>query len=312
MKVNYFSYYIKDNATGLSAFENICSIINNFCQFQDKNELAKDHKLKKLYLATTSIHSDVFYLMTPAVLGGLKAVNRLQGVIKDIVSLLGTDSLEKVAYLYIDPELPIIGFASGRGCADIDDLSFFIDEVLNTRKAKKKYTIKFKPIKSKISKGDAKKFKLITEAKVRIESNKAVSILSGLLSKEPSENMAVEVTIKRTDKKENIKEFIAPLLKSLSDKNDKNYAEVYLRAKADEFQSNVKEYILDSNGVIFDFLNPTLKSSMEEQLIEKRYKNQGVVDAANKIMASYSGRIPKSFDDEGWNKMKEIEFHKKR
>jgi len=124
--------------------------------------------------------------------------------------------------------------------------------------------------------------------------------------------MAVEVTIKRTDKKENIKEFIAPLLKSLSDKNDKNYAEVYLRAKADEFQSNVKEYILDSNGVIFDFLNPTLKSSMEEQLIEKRYKNQGVVDAANKIMASYSGRIPKSFDDEGWNKMKEIEFHKKR
>jgi len=310
MKVNYFSYSIDDASTGHSAFENISSIVDHYCEYQNKNLLAKDHKIKKLYLAKPLMHANVFYLMTPAPLGGFKAVDRLQGVIKDLVSVLGADSLEKVAYIYLDPKFPIIGFASGRGCADIDDLCFFINEIINDKKSKKRYAIDLKPIRNKVMKGDASNFKLITSARVRLESNKAKGILGGFLGKSPSDNMVVEVIVKRTDRKENIKDFISPLLDSLADKNDKSYAEVYLKAKADEFQSNVKEYMLDSSGVMFDFLNPNLKTTMEEQIVEKRYKNQEVVEATNGIVSSFSDRVKASFNDSDWDKMKEADFHK--
>ncbi len=89
--------------------------------------------------------------------------------------------------------------------------------------------------------------------------------------------MEVQIIVKRKDRKENVKDYIQPLLSSLSSSNDKEYAEIYFRAKADEFQSNVKEFILDQNQNIFDIINPHLKAKIEEQILEKRYKNQVVI-----------------------------------
>ena len=307
MKVNYFAYCIKDNSTGFTAFENISDIINLYCLHKNKLELSKDRSLKKLYLAKPEIYNDVYYFMTPAVLAGYKAVDRLSGIVNDLVSILGTDSLEKVSYVYIDPTLPILGLASGRGCADIEDLIFFVESILNEKNKKQRYKIQTNALKSEISKSSASDFKLITEAKIKLNNARAVDVLSGFIGKSPSENMEVEIKIKRTNKKENIKDFINPLIKKINNDIDKEYAEIYFRGKATELQSNIKDYLLDSSGNIFDVINPNIKMSMEEQIIEKRYRNQEVVDAFDNHFNSFNGRILENFDSRDWINMLEKE-----
>jgi len=309
MKLNYFAYTITDSSNSKVYFENISIILKLFCEFRNKIVFEKDRGLKKLYLATPSIYNDIYYLTTPAIVTAYKAVDRATGVVNDLSSVLGKDSLEKVTYFYVDPHNPIIGITEGKGGADIDDLQFFINEILNHDLITKRFKFELAILKIKIKANSASKFKLITEARVKLNNNSVSDVISGLFGKEPSDNMEVEVIVKRKDRKENIKDYIEPLLTSLETPGDKDYAQVYFRAKADEFQSNVKEFILDKNQNIFDIINPHLKAKIEEQIIEKRAKNQVVSSEYENFAASFEGRIEDVISDETWDMMKTEDYH---
>lgn len=310
MKLNYFTYRITDNKNQQVYFDNISDIIKNFCLHRKKSLFEKNKGLKRLYLAMPSSFDGIYYLTTPAIATAFKAVNRATGVINDLASVLGKDSLEKVTYFFIDPKHSIIGVTEGKGNADIDDLQFFINEIINQDFQSHIYTFELCTLKIEIKSTSATKFKLITEARVKLNNDSVGDVINGLFGKNPSDNMEVQIIVKRKNRKENVKDYIQPLLSNLSASNDKEYAEIYFRAKADEFQSNVKEFILDQNQNIFDIINPHLKAKIEEQILEKRYKNQVVESELNSYAQKFTGRIHSGIMDPVWNELKTENYHK--
>ncbi|EBW1354190.1 hypothetical protein HFW09_003335, partial [Salmonella enterica] len=285
-------------------------IIKNFCLHRKKSLFEKSKGLKRLYLAMPTSFDGIYYLTTPAITTAFKAVDRATGVVNDLASVLGKDSLEKVTYFFIDPKHSIIGVTEGKGNADIDDLQFFINEIINQDFQSHIYTFELCTLKIEIKSTSATKFKLITEARVKLNNDSVGDVINGLFGKEPSDNMEVQIIVKRKDRKENVKDYIQPLLSSLSSSNDKEYAEIYFRAKADEFQSNVKEFILDQNQNIFDIINPHLKAKIEEQILEKRYKNQVVISELSTYAQKFTGRIHSGIIDPVWNDLKTESYHK--
>ncbi|HEI9925065.1 TPA: hypothetical protein SML54_002902 [Serratia marcescens] len=312
MKLNYFTYRITDNRNQQIYFDNISEIIKNFCLHRKKPLFEKNRGLKRLYLAMPSSFDGIYYLTTPAITTAFKAVDRATGVVNDLSSVLGKDSLEKVTYFFIDPKLSLIGVTEGKGNADIDDLQFFINEIINQDFKSQIFTFELCTLKIEIKSRSASKFKLITEARVKLNNDSVADVINGLFGKEPSSNMEVQIIVKRKDRKENVKDYIQPLLTSLSTSDDKDYAEIYFRAKADEFQSNVKEFILDQNQNIFDIINPHLKAKIEEQILEKRYKNQVVISECNAYAQKFIGRIHSTITDSLWNEIKTENHHKTR
>lgn len=310
MKLNYFTYTITDNHNSKVYFENIAEIISLFCLHRKKPLFEKNRGLKRLYLAMPAIAQDIYYLTTPAVATGYKAVNRASGIVNDLSAVLGKESLEKVTYFYVDPSNPIVGVTEGKGGADIDDLEFFINEILNEDLFEHRFKFQLFILKIEIKAKSATKFKLITEARVKLNNNSVSDVINGLFGKDLPENMEVEVVVKRTDRKVNVKDYIEPLLSHLGSASDNEYAQVYFRAKADEFQSNIKEFILDKNQNIFDIINPHAKTKIEEQILEKRYKNQVVTSECNTYISSFAGRVEKTISDEKWNIMKTEGYHK--
>ncbi|HGE8526219.1 MULTISPECIES: hypothetical protein [Serratia] len=274
--------------------------------------MKKNRGLKRLYLAMPSSFDGIYYLTTPAITTAFKAVDRATGVVNDLSSVLGKDSLEKVTYFFIDPKLSLIGVTEGKGNADIDDLQFFINEIINQDFKSQIFTFELCTLKIEIKSRSASKFKLITEARVKLNNDSVADVINGLFGKEPSSNMEVQIIVKRKDRKENVKDYIQPLLTSLSTSDDKDYAEIYFRAKADEFQSNVKEFILDQNQNIFDIINPHLKAKIEEQILEKRYKNQVVISECDAYAQKFIGRIHSTITDSLWNEIKTENHHKTR
>ncbi|HGM5322557.1 TPA: hypothetical protein ACKP12_002708 [Serratia marcescens] len=312
MKLNYFTYRITDNRNQQIYFDNISEIIKNFCLHRKKPLFEKNRGLKRLYLAMPSSFDGIYYLTTPAITTAFKAVDRATGVVNDLSSVLGKDSLEKVTYFFIDPKLSLIGVTEGKGNADIDDLQFFINEIINQDFKSQIFTFELCTLKIEIKSRSASKFKLITEARVKLNNDSVADVINGLFGKEPSSNMEVQIIVKRKDRKENVKDYIQPLLTSLSTSDDKDYAEIYFRAKADEFQSNVKEFILDQNQNIFDIINPHLKAKIEEQILEKRYKNQVVISECDAYAQKFIGRIHSTITDSLWNEIKTENHHKTR
>ncbi|BBG67648.1 hypothetical protein [Serratia marcescens] len=312
MKLNYFTYRITDNRNQQIYFDNISEIIKNFCLHRKKPLFEKNRGLKRLYLAMPSSYDGIYYLTTPAITTAFKAVDRATGVVNDLSSVLGKDSLEKVTYFFIDPKLSLIGVTEGKGNADIDDLQFFINEIINQDFKSQIFTFELCTLKIEIKSRSASKFKLITEARVKLNNDSVADVINGLFGKEPSSNMEVQIIVKRKDRKENVKDYIQPLLTSLSTSDDKDYAEIYFRAKADEFQSNVKEFILDQNQNIFDIINPHLKAKIEEQILEKRYKNQVVISECDAYAQKFIGRIHSTITDSLWNEIKTENHHKTR
>lgn len=80
---------------------------------------------------------------------------------------IGKDSLEKVT-TFIDPKHSIIGVTEGKGNADIDDLQFFINEILNQDFSITYLYLRACTLKIEIKSTSATKFKLITEARVKL------------------------------------------------------------------------------------------------------------------------------------------------
>lgn len=310
MKLNYFAYTITDNNDSNIYFDNISDIIKSFCLGRERALFEKNKGLKKLYLAMPSTIQNIYYLTTPAVITAYKAVNRASGIVNDLSAVLGKESLEKVTYFYIDPSYPIIGITEGKGGADVDDLQFFINEILNHGLSSQRFSFKISTLKVEINAKSATKFKLITEARVKLNNTSVKDVVNGLFGKDLPENMEVEVVIKRTNRKENVKDYIAPLLTKLEESNEKNYAQIYFRAKADEFQSNIKSFILDKNQNIFDIINPHAKMSIEDQIIDKRYRNQVVTGECEAFIKEYTGRIKMTFSDNLWMMMKTEAYHK--
>ncbi|EBK4232102.1 hypothetical protein DLP89_20635, partial [Salmonella enterica] len=67
---------------------------------------------------------------------------------------------------------------------------------------------------------------------------------------------------------------------------------------------------LDKNQNIFDIINPHAKMSIEDQIIDKRYKNQVVTDECEAFIKEYTGRIKMTFSDNLWMMMKTEAYHK--
>ncbi|EAR9535576.1 hypothetical protein E4X27_21295, partial [Salmonella enterica] len=57
-------------------------------------------------------------------------------------------------------------------------------------------------------------------------------------------------------------------------------------------------------------INPHLKAKIEEQILEKRYKNQVVISELSTYAQKFTGRIHSGIIDPVWNVLKTESYHK--
>ncbi|GAA0820722.1 hypothetical protein GCM10009111_26630 [Colwellia asteriadis] len=312
MKLNYYAYTITFKDTGKICNICISDIVEVYCKHQSKKSILEkyhDKSSKNLYFAKAEIYPDVYYLMVPASLANYRTLNKGSGVIKDLNEVLEDgDSLEKVTYIHFDKSKPIIGVTSSLGGASVDDLEYYLNEILNGIYGPdiKKYQLKVIPLQSEVSKSSVGKLKLISQANVILNGKTSMNgILSGLLaSNTPDNNVEISISVKRTGIKNGIEKDIKPLLDLIqSDTNGKEFAEVHLRAKQNSLQENIKDYFLDHSMILFDIINPYLKASIEMQIQDKRYANQSIVDAYNAYIEGVSDRITTDHSCSNWSKL---------
>lgn len=318
MKLNYFTYTITFKESGQVSNICIADIIDCYCSYQ-KNEAIlekfNESTSKKLYFAKAEAYSDIYYLMVPASLANYRSLNKGSGVIKDLDDVLDDgDSLEKLTYVHFDDKKPILGVTSSLGGASVDDLQYYLNEVINGIYVEgiEKYHLQIIPLQNEVGKESVSKLKLISQASVILNGSTAIGgIFSGLLTSNTSDsNVEIGLTIKRTGSKKGIEKDIGPLLKLIeSDTNDKEFKEVHLRAKRNSLQENIKDYFLDKSAIIFDLINPYLKTPIESQVKGKRYENQSIIEAYDAYIASLGDRISATTSCQEWPRLKKIKTY---
>lgn len=308
MKINYFTYTIDFLAPGLKSKICISDILNLFCSYtQKQSELEKTIPNGKTLYFAKSIQPNVYYLLTPALLNDYKSLNKSKGVISDLQSYLGTDSLEKVTYIYVDPKEPVLGISSSLGGANVDDLTYYLDEVLNISNKSNEYQICLEPLSDSVKRTDITNLTLVTEAGVTLSDHSAtkqkVCALFGLGS---LDNAKIEIKIKRSNQNVNITKELTPLLKTLSGNQSKQqFMDAHLRAKRNHLQATIKDYQLDHSSILFDTVRPTSKRPVEEQIEEKASRNADIRQHAAEHFKNVYSNIKQQAHCGRWSKLQD-------
>ncbi|MDN4705718.1 hypothetical protein QYZ41_07960 [Vibrio parahaemolyticus] len=291
-------------------------IVDIFCQYQtNRASLVKVNKVteKELYFAKADSFDTVYYLMTPTDLHEYRSLNKTSGTITDLKTLIGTDSLEKVTYVHIDDKKPVIGIASSRGGATFEDLEFYLNEVLNGLSSDTPYEISLKPLKSGVDRQDVKKLKMITQAKVVLDSGSGqmAKFAKLLTNNKASNNLEIEVTFKRSNAQANsIEKDIEPLLSIIeTDSGNNEFVHAYFRGKRDSLSEQVKDMYLDHSLVLYDMIVPKVRVSIEEQIEVKRYSNQQVDTLTDEFFASRKKKLKDTIPCTNWDKLKDAKSY---
>ncbi|EME9800764.1 hypothetical protein ACUNB6_000009 [Vibrio alginolyticus] len=316
MKLNYYTYTIKFKSSGTTCKICVKDIIDFYCAYQ-KNQaiLEKTHQntSRKLYFAKAASYLSVYYLMTPAQLQNYRKLDKASGTIEDLQSIIGNASLEKVTYVHLDDQLPVIGIASSHGGATEDDVEFYLNQILNGLLSTPEYTLELKPINSGVSKSNVKNINLVSEAKVlmRNDSNQFSKLGSFLNASSSTDNLEIEIRVKRkAHSKADIKAQIDPLLEIIkNDPNNSDFAEVYLRGKAHSAQETIKDILLDQTMILFDVLYPKSGNTIEAQIQDKSYANGQVNTLANQEFSKYSSKLQTSAPCPNWINLKNKNFY---
>ncbi|EJG0778055.1 hypothetical protein C4G25_RS04330 [Vibrio parahaemolyticus] len=316
MKLNYYTYTIKFKSSGTTCKICVKDIIDFYCAYQ-KNQaiLEKTHQntSRKLYFAKAASYLSVYYLMTPAQLQNYRKLDKASGTIEDLQSIIGNASLEKVTYVHLDDQLPVIGIASSHGGATEDDVEFYLNQILNGLLSTPEYTLELKPINSGVSKSNVKNINLVSEAKVlmRNDSNQFSKLGSFLNASSSTDNLEIEIRVKRkAHSKVDIKAQIDPLLEIIkNDPNNSDFAEVYLRGKAHSAQETIKDILLDQTMILFDVLYPKSGNTIEAQIQDKSYANGQVNTLANQEFSKYGSKLKTSAPCPKWADLKNQNFY---
>lgn len=312
MKLNYYTYTVKFTKTGKTRKICIKDIVDVFCQYQtNKAILLKKNKVteRDLYLVRSGVKDSVYYLMTPTDLHQYRSLDLASGKVTDLKKLIGSDSLEKVSYIHIDDSQPVIGIASTRGGATDEDLAFYLNQILNGLSTNEPYELTLKPLKAGINRSDVKKLKMISQAKVVLDSGSGQTsqLAKFFTGKKANSNLEIEISIKRTSAQANsIEKDIQPLLDIIEkDTSNQQFAAAYFRGKQNSLAESVKDMHLDKSLVLYDMILPKAKVSIEEQIEVKRYSNPQVDALTDNYFNSMAKKIKSTIPCQDWKKLKD-------
>ena len=311
MKLNYYTYTVKFTKKG--KVRNICikDIVDMFCEYQkDKSLLEKNNKVteRDLYFAKADKFETIYYLMTPTDLHQYRSLDKTSGKITDLKTLIGSDSLEKVTYVHIDDKKPVIGIATSRGGSTDEDLQFYLNEILNGLSTDTPYELSLKPLDSGVSRTDVKNLKMITQAKVVLNSGSSqfmAKLAKLFTNNKANNNLEIEIIIKRTNAQANsIEKDIQPLLDSIAnDHENKQFTHAYFRGKRSSLSETVKDMYLDKSLILYDMVIPHARVSIEEQIEVKRYSNLQVDALTDDFFDARKQKIKATIPCELWDKL---------
>lgn len=311
MKINYYTYTIKFSSSGITCKVCVKDIIDLYCTYQkNRTILEKTHQKtsRKLYFAKASSYFSVYYLMTPTELHNYRKLDKASGTVEDLQSIIGNASLEKVTYVHLDDQQPIVGIAASHGGASEEDVEFYLNQVLNGLLSTPEYTLELKPLNSGIAKSNIKNINLVSEAKVLMRNDSIqFSKLSAFFNASSNtDNLEIEIRVKRkANSRTDIKAQIDPLLDIIkNDPNSSNFAEVYLRGKVHSAQETIKDILLDQTMVLFDMLNPKSGNTIEDQIEKKRYANSQVDTLADQEFSKYGAKLKTTVPCQNWVNLK--------
>ena len=312
MKLNYYTYTVKFTKKGKTRKICIKDIVDIYCKYQTDNAvLLKKNKVteRDLYLARSGSADSVYYLMTPTDLHQYRSLDLSSGKITDLKKLIGSDSLEKVSYIHIDDSQPVIGIASSRGGATDEDLAFYLNQILNGLSSGEPYELTLKPLKAGIDRSDVKKLKMISQAKVVLDSSSGQTsqLAKFLTGKKANSNLEIEISFKRTNAQANsIEKDIQPLLDIIEkDSSNQQFTAAYFRGKQNSLAETVKDMYLDKSLVLYDMILPKAKVSIEDQIEVKRYSNPQVDALTDAYFSSLAKKIKDTIPCPDWKKLRD-------
>lgn len=311
MKLNYYTYTIKFKSSGTTCKICVKDIVDLYCAYQ-KNQaiLEKLHQKtsRKLYFAKASSYLSVYYLMTPTELHNYRRLDKASGTVEDLQSIIGNASLEKVTYVHLDDQLPVIGIAASHGGASEEDVEYYLNQVLNGLLSTPEYTLELKPINSGVAKSNVKNINLVSEAKVlmRNDSKQFGKLGAFLSASSNTDNLEIEIRVKRkAHSRADIKAQIDPLLEIIkNDPNSSDFAQVYLKGKAHSAQETIKDILLDQTMIMFDMIYPKSGNTIEAQIQDKRYANGQIDILANQEFSKYGTKIKTAAPCPNWANLK--------
>lgn len=310
MKLNYYTYTIEFKSSGDIYKASIKDIVDIFCKHQKKPNLLEKFNEKTsrvLYFAKATGYISLYYLMTPSELQSYKSLDKTTGTISNLSNIIGSSSLEKVTYIDMDDKEPIIGIASPQGASTSEDIEFYLNEILNGLSNSLRFELKLQPLSTQIKKKDIRKVKFLSEAKLlmRNDSSQFSSFASFLNPKTNGDNIEIEVKIKRKQHvSADIKKDVDPLLNLIeNDVNSSEFSEVYLRGKAQNLSENIKDIIFEKEMNLYDVINPSIKSPIENQIRDKRYKNTQIESLVRDYFSNLGNRVLTSPSSKDWIKL---------
>ncbi|EKZ9012605.1 MULTISPECIES: hypothetical protein [Vibrio] len=298
MKLNYYTYTVKFKTSGTTCKICVKDIIDLYCTHQKQQAILEKTNQKtsrKLYFAKAASYMSVYYLMTPTELHNYRKLDKASGTVEDLQSIIGNASLEKVTYVHLDDQLPVIGIAASHGGATEEDVEYYLNQVLNGLISSSEYTLELKPINTGIAKSNVKSINMLSEAKVllRNSSSQFSKLSSFFNAASNTDNLEIEIRVKRkAHSRLDIKQQIDPLLDIIkNDPSDRDFAEVYLRGKAHSAQETIKDILLDQAMIVFDTIYPKSGNTIETQIQDKRYANAQVDTLANQEFSQYGAKL---------------------
>jgi Intracellular sensor of Lambda phage, Abi component len=269
MKFNYYSYHIHNNKNDKRTIQPIFDLLKNFTAYNNphyKNSFK--HNGENIYL----IHSTgrLFLLIQTKDNEIIKKIDSASIEVSELHEMLNRDeSIGFASYVFIESNY--IAFASSISSPRIKAFTDFIRSIFGTLKLWD-FELILTPLQIQTSKADALKLPFIGKATIQVETQNSLgqhilSFINGS-AEDFKEIDSIEVII-RPKKSKEISSAVKKLIQAVP---DNNLNKMMLKAKGD-IHDRLVDYYIASKGIIFDTLEKSSETSINEELIKKTGEN---------------------------------------
>ncbi|MCK8083773.1 hypothetical protein [Vibrio sp. 1CM24A] len=283
MKVKYYFYYLKDKKHGKYLNYNVTKHLEAFC-------LSHGVVDSPVFIQNSDVDT-VFHMTLPTLPDQYAAVDRQNRKSQNIKDAIGkNNTLEKRTYLCLSESHPFFSLTSNLSGANDVDFQGYIQAILNTIESDR-YEFIYSPVYHSSTRDKMCNFKAVTNLRFDLDTNsKDRGVLSKLLNRDIPSGLVAQITLKRESVKDDITEDISDILSAIAeDVNEENYKNVSLKARRDENDRALRNFVLDEKGTLYvENINPYKSDSIELQMLEATYKNNEVINKVEEALKEIS------------------------
>lgn len=305
MRLNYFSYWLKDvNNNDRYRFD-LHNFLNGFCRYENP-ALKSSFIYSGEHLYLKHHRSNTYILFITRNTDIIRRLNTENLDDQDLRELLQTnEDIAFASYAHIAPDL--IAFGSTQMAAKVGALSEFLTQLLE-RLGVDNYVFRYTPIYTETTFDDAVELPMIGRTELSLaKDNSFAEEIKGFFGNELDENQwedidGIDIRI-RPKRNRNINGIVGPFLNRI---RGSGVQKVHLRAMSREDQDRLSDLYIEAQGPIADTIDPRDRTNLHERIIEKIESNTelmsklGDQDADEEFKTLPRGTLDEYSDPDVW------------